>query len=228
MKRYRVTMTGVSPLILHADNLTFYEKNVKAWLKVPENKALSVAGDDRTPAWTWIGYLYHDYKVVGISADNIMTLLREGGAKVPFPGKSKETFKKYACNGLTCDQIQFDLFFGVDLDRQCRMADLEPLLEVNDFEKHLQTVEDLGFELFVKRAKVGMAKHVRVRPRFDKWKAVGTITVFDEETSCLTKENLERILAQAGKLIGLGDWRPGCPKGGYYGLFTSEVEPLKD
>ena len=109
MKRYEITMTGRSPLIMHRDNLDFAERNVKAWTRIPENKALTQAGDDRTPAWTWIGYLYNDKNVVGLDADNIMTLLREGGAKVPFPGKSKETFKKYTCNGLTCDTIQFDL-----------------------------------------------------------------------------------------------------------------------
>ena len=227
MKRYEITMIGASPLIMHADNLAFTEKNVKAWLKIPENKAISIAGDDRTPAWSLIGYLYHDFKNVGISADNIMTMLREGGAKVPFPGKSKETFKKYACNGLTCDHVQFDLFFGENLDRQLHMADLEPLLTDNDFEHHLLAAEELGFELFVKRAKIGMAKHVRVRPRFDHWRAVGTITVFDEETSCLTPDNLERIFYQAGRLIGVGDWRPGSPKGGYYGLFETKIKKLK-
>ena len=227
MKRYEITMTGRSPLIMHRDNLDFAERNVKAWTRIPENKALTQAGDDRTPAWTWIGYLYNDKNVVGLDADNIMTLLREGGAKVPFPGKSKETFKKYTCNGLTCDTIQFDLFFGENLDRQCYIKDILSLLDNNNFDEHLRVVEELGFELFVKRAKVGMSKHVRVRPRFNQWRAVGTITVFDEETSCLTRDNLERIFIQCGKLIGVGDWRPGSPKGGYFGLFTPEVREIE-
>ena len=69
MKRYEITMTGRSPLIMHRDNLDFAERNVKAWTRIPENKALTQAGDDRTPAWTWIGYLYNDKNVVGLDAD---------------------------------------------------------------------------------------------------------------------------------------------------------------
>ena len=34
-----------------------------------------------------------------------------------------------------------------------------------------------GFMLYVKGAKIGQSKHVRVRPRFDRWSATGTINV---------------------------------------------------
>ena len=92
MDQYKITLEGLTPLLMHNDNLNFSEK-VKEWQTAPENKALSVAGDDRSPAWSWIGYLYHDGKTVGVNSDNIMTMLREGGSKVK-TGKGKETYKK--------------------------------------------------------------------------------------------------------------------------------------
>ena len=92
MQQYQITLNGLTPLLMHNDNLAFTEK-VNAWRKDPANKELSVSGDDRTPPWTWIGYLYHDGKNLGVAADNLMTMLREGGAKV-LTGKGKETYKE--------------------------------------------------------------------------------------------------------------------------------------
>ena len=59
MKRYELTFKGLNPLIQHNDNLTFAEA-IKAWRDDPANAALSINGDDRSPPWTWIGYLYHN------------------------------------------------------------------------------------------------------------------------------------------------------------------------
>ena len=84
----------------------------------------------------------------------------------------------------------------------------------------------LGFELFVKRAKIGKAKHVRVRPMFRNWEAEGTLTVLDEEASGLKHANLQRILDLAGAMVGLGDWRPSSPTPGCYGRFTAQVIPM--
>ena len=90
---FRVTLHGISPLLLHADDLS-WRGQLERWNANPENKRVSKAGDDRTPAWRWIGYCYHDASHVGIAADNLMTTLREGGAKVPVPGKRNQTYKR--------------------------------------------------------------------------------------------------------------------------------------
>lgn len=50
-RRYEVTLKGESPLLMHKDNIEFGER-IKKWQKDPKNKDLSVAGDDRSPAWT--------------------------------------------------------------------------------------------------------------------------------------------------------------------------------
>jgi len=207
---------------MHNDNLAFSEK-IKAWQKDPENKVNSVAGDDRTPPWVWIGYLYHDGHHLGVSADNIMTMLREGGAKV-LTGKGKETFKKQTQSGIILDQQQFELSPNgkglVPLDQ------IKNLIGNMDFNAHIETAESLGFELLVKRAKIGRSKHIRVRPMFREWVLRGSLTVLDAELTGLTKEILTTILNQAGALCGLCDWRPSSPSSGTFGRFQPEIESM--
>lgn len=224
-KHYQLTLTGESPLIMHKDHVSFSER-VQKWCKAPENKLLSRNGDDRTPAWTWLGYLYLEEGKVGIPSDNLMTAICEAGAKVPVPGRGKETFKRYTQSGLTTDSIQMDLFYGPKYEYQLTEEDLSPLLSELDFEKHEQVVKELGFELMVKRAAIQRSKHVRVRPLFRNWRAVGTITVFDEESSGLTKEVLDLIMFQCGNYVGIGDWRPSSGASGSCGRFSAEIVEL--
>lgn len=224
-KQYKITFVSKSPLIMRADNITFSE-SVTAWQKTPENKLLTRPGDDRTPAWTWLGCLYHDDKEVGLPSDCIMSALCSAGARVPVPGRGKETFKKYTQSGLTTDLIQFKFMFGPKYERVLKMKDLKSLRDELDFSVHEAKAEELGFELFVKRVAVNRNKHVRVRPLFRNWKAEGTITVFDEDSSGLTQEMLEIIFNQCGNYAGFGDWRPNSPASGSYGRFDTIIKKL--
>jgi len=224
MDQYQITLKGLTPILMHNDNLAFAEK-IAAWQRSPENKGLSVAGDDRSPPWTWIGYLYHDGKHIGINADNIMTMLREGGAQVR-TGKKQETYKKHTQSGLMLDEQQLALYVGNGDGKQINMDDIRTLIGQTDFNEHLEVAERLGFELSVKRARIGRSKHVRVRPMFRNWIAIGTLTIFDAEISGLTKEILTMILQQAGALCGLCDWRPSSNKSGVFGKFDAIVEKI--
>jgi hypothetical protein len=221
MDRYKITLQGLTPLLVHNDNLTFSEKVVE-WRNAPENKEFSVSGDDRTPPWTWIGYLYQDGKHIGINSDNIMTMLREGGAKV-LTGKGKETYKKHTQSGIMLDQQQWDIL--VD-GKPISIDPIKALIGDRDFIRHIDTAEGLGFELLVKRAKIGRAKHIRVRPMFREWSAVGSLTIIDREISGITEATLRIILNQAGAICGLCDWRPSSPSSGTFGKFTPTVEPM--
>jgi hypothetical protein len=218
MNQYQIKITGLTPLLMHNDNIAFSEK-IQAWCKDPANKGNSTAGDDRTPPWTWIGYLYHDTKVIGMPSDNLMTMLREGGAKVL--KKGKETFKKQTQSGIMLDQQQFTLLID---GNPVPIEPIKGLIGCMDFPKHIKTAEDLGFELLVKRAVIGRAKHVRVRPMFRQWQLVGSLTVLDEEMSGITGDVLKTILIQAGAMCGLGDWRPSSGSSGTFGRFDVEVD----
>jgi hypothetical protein len=214
----------VTPLILHHDNLEWATK-LDRWQKDPANKAVSVAGDDRTPAWRWIGCLYFDRpsedRCIAIPSDNLMTVLREGGAKCP-TGKRGATFKRQTQSGCVVNEIAWPIIVN---GAPIQWKTLSDLMSVEDFAVHEAACRDCGFELFVKRAKIQQSKHVRVRPRFDAWEASVTITVMDET---ITTDVLQNIMEYAGTYSGLGDWRPSSPKSpGPYGRFTSTVKALK-
>lgn len=223
MDRYQITLEGETPLLMHHDNITFNER-IREWQRDPANRRLSAAGDDRSPAWTWLASLYHDGQWIGMSSDNVMTMLREGGAKVP-TGVKNETFKRQTQSGIVPEEICPPLFVNGS------RVDVRPFLELegeDDFAVHMQAAEDAGFELLVKRAKVGTSKHIRVRPMFRKWALVTTLLVPDPQESGLTKDVLQKILAKAGALCGLGDWRPSSRTPGQFGRFKATVEPVED
>lgn len=218
MEKYEVTLIGVSPLLMHADNIKWSER-VKKWQKDPANKSMSTPGDDRSPAWTWIGYCYFANKELVIDSDNLMAMLRDAGKKCP-AAKGKGSLKTVTQSGILVDQIGWTVTTPKGIIHQ---KDVERLIDCNNFEEHEALAIDLGFELFVKRAKIRTNKHVRVRPRFDQWAAHGTITVLDETLNLETIQNLFNV---AGRFVGLCDWRPGSPASGRFGMFSNEIRRI--
>lgn len=223
MERYQITLEGETPLLMHHDNINYGER-VRAWQKDPVNRKRAAAGDDRCPAWTWIGSLYTDSRWIGISSDNIMTMLREGGAKVP-TGVKNETFKRQTQSGLVLGEICPPLFVN---GGRISVDQIDSLKDEEEFDVHLATVRELGFDLLVKRAKIGQSKHIRVRPMFENWSIVTSVAVVDPAESGITMEILQKILNKAGSFCGLGDWRPSSRTPGQFGRFKALVEPLED
>lgn len=222
MNQYSVNLKGLTPLLMHNDNLAYSEK-IMAWRKDPGNKEHSIPGDDRTPPWTWLGYIYHDGAILGVPSDNLMTMLREGSAKL-LTGKGRETYKKQSQSGVAIDQQQFNLLVNGSL---IPLEALEPLVGNLNFGEHIAAAEALGFELLVKRGRIGQTKNVRVRPMFRQWELQGSLTVLDEEQSGLTQDAIQKILNLAGSLCGLCDWRPSSPRAsGPFGKFQSVVTPV--
>ena len=222
-KKYQVALTGVTPLIMHADNIDWQDK-INKWRKAPMNKSLSVAGDDRSPAFTWIGYLYRslDKSRIVMPSDNVLTCLREGGTKVRI-GTGRKSFKVLTQSSIIFSD--FELKFTVRgkevfLNTISALSSQQEL----DFQKYKDAADALGFELFVKRAKVGESKHVRVRPMFQNWGVDFTIQVTN---AALTQEALEEIFYQAGMNSGLCDWRPSSKKSpGPYGRFEAVIKQI--
>jgi len=219
-RTYEVTITGKTPLLMHSDNIEWADQ-MEAWKNSPENKRGSKAGDDRSPAWRWLGSLYHDDNQIVIPSDNIARCLMEGGAIVPVPGgKSGKTFKSQSQSGMMTGEPEWPLLVG---GKPIKTDKLLALRKEQNFAKHKTVCADHGFTLFVKRAKIGASKHIRVRPRFDKWSATGTIVIWDEQ---ITESVLKDIIDYAGLYKGLGDWRPGGRTPGPHGMFTSTVKAL--
>lgn len=221
MQTYQVTITGTQPLLMHADDIEWADQ-MERWKLDKDNKKHSKAGDDRTPAHRWIGSLYrNEAGEVIMPTENIMRCLMEGGSMVLVPGgKMGKSFKAQSQSGIMPRSLGWPLLVG---DKPIDGKPIAALLKEKDFTVHRETVEMLGFSLFVKRARIGQSKHVRVRPRFDTWAAAGELTVVDEQ---ITDGVLQDIFDMAGAYKGLGDWRPSSKTPGTFGMFTAAIERL--
>jgi hypothetical protein len=218
MDKYQITLTGKTPLLLHHDDIDWADA-MDAWKNDPSNKVGSKAGDDRSPAHRWIGCLYHDGAQLCIPQDNVMRSIMEGGAMVPVPGgKSGKTFKSQTQSGIASPDAYWSLAVA---GKSLPYAPVKKLIKEPDFAAHKKAALDMGFSLFVKRAKVGTSKHIRVRPRFDGWSLSGVLLVTDKQ---ITANVLTDILTYAGQYKGLGDWRPGGKTPGPYGMFDAVVK----
>lgn len=211
--KVRFDFRGVMPLLMHADNIDAADE-LDSWRKDPANKNLSVRGDDRSPAWTWQAYLYHDGTRLACPATNIMVALRAAGAQMILKGS--KTYKELTQNGMLIPQELCDLTVTG------KPVPLAPILALRNetFRDQCQAVKDLGFTLFAKRAKIGQAKNIRVRPRFDSWEVSGVIEVTARE---ITYDVLQELFALACRQ-GLMDWRPGCKTPGPYGTFSAKLK----
>ena len=130
-------------------------------------------------------------------------------------GKGKKTFKSQTQSGMRVDDLYIPLKTGPK-GQYIDWKQIDALRTEPSFPKHIQAARDMGIRLFVKRAKVGMSKHIRVRPMFEQWGLEFTISAWDDE---LTEAVLKNIYTYAGTYKGLGDWRPGSPTPGSYGMF---------
>lgn len=220
MDTYKVTITGKTALLMHNDDVEWSDI-LKGWRKSSENKAISVPGDDRSPAFTWLGSLYHDGVNVVIPSSNLMKSFMQAGAGVP-TGKGTKTFKAQTQSGMVIAEEAWPII----VDKS--PIEVQPLLALKDerdFSKHVVAARASKFLLHVKRAPIGSSKHVRVRPRFDGWSASGTLQVWDGE---LTPSIVEEIVRLAGDNKGVGDWRPSSPKSpGPFGRFDVKLEKIK-
>ncbi|MCP4677705.1 MAG: hypothetical protein GY854_19750 [Deltaproteobacteria bacterium] len=218
VRNYRVTLTGISPLLMHADNIEWRDQ-VTNWRNDPLHKKKGTAGDDRSPAWSWVGYVYHDGQNIGLPSDNLMTCIRDGASMVVVKGN--KTFKSQSQSGILVNEILWPIEVdGIPVSWEPTAA----LVGEEDFEEHKKIVSSCRYELSVKPAKVGTSKHIRVRPRFNKWQAAGTISVFDD---MITPKVLDQILFMAGNYCGICDWRPKGRSPGQFGRFEAKVERIK-
>jgi hypothetical protein len=220
MRHYKFTITGKTPLLMHWDNLTWQER-VTRWRSHPDNQKYKVAGDDRSPPWSWVGAMYGDGEQVCIPSDNIMRCLMEGGAGTPV-GRGAKTYKAQTQSGMLVHDENVPLLVGGESIDHKQFLALEGEM---DFAKHEALAVSAGFVLYTKRVKMnGKSRNIRVRPRFDRWSLVGQLDVWDEQ---LTEQVLTTILNTAGKYKGLGDWRPSSKTPGPFGTFDAALAEIR-
>ena len=72
------TLTGLSPLLMHADDVLMADELSHARKTMP--KGQKAAGDDRSPAWSWHTYCYHEGDELVWPSENLMVSLRSAAA----------------------------------------------------------------------------------------------------------------------------------------------------
>lgn len=236
MKDFKITIKGDMPLLMHASNIE-WDDRIKDWQKDAKNKAFSVAGDDRTPPWRWIGYLPHDGEIATVPTEYLQSCIMSSGAEIP-TGKGRKNYKSQTQTGIIFKEFHWPLLVHEKTDEDRKhgktipIKDIKELLDKNlSFKEHCEFVEVLGFSLFVKAVNVNGKRHIRVRPRFDNWSSEGIVTVTDEQLLLQLKSAkdiktsvLHELLWIGGHTKGLGDWRPGAPKKpGPWGVFSTEI-----
>jgi hypothetical protein len=213
--RYRFTITGVTALLMHANNIEARDELEAARKRLRNSKA----GDDRTPADTWKSYLYiSDEGEVCLPTENLLACLLHAGAKVKLRGK--ETLKQHS-QRIAFDRLDYPLVLA---DGKVITADDIAGIE-GEFKEHAGAARELGFRLLVKPVTVGTSSHVRVRPMFPQWSISGVFEVDRDDEGIFTADALNDLWSAAGRLSGLGDWRPASPKRpGQYGRFQVALE----
>lgn len=212
---YKFAIEGVTPLLLHHNNIEERDRLELVRKRMKGGKA----GDDRSPPESWKGYLYTSDETgnVCMPTENILTCLLVGGMKVKVGGK--ETLKTHS-QRIAFDRLDYDLFFDGKTIAKSKIDEIG-----GEFGEHAQACRDLGFSLSVKPCTVGTSKHIRVRPKFNSWSFSGQFEIDDDDATILGLSALRELFAQSGRLSGLGDWRPSSPKRpGQYGRFTATIE----
>jgi hypothetical protein len=115
-----------------------------------------------------MGNAYVDGGKLVIPSDNLMTVLREGGKRCN-TGKGQQTFKAQTQSGIIVDQVAWPVEVGsAGKKGTIEWAPIKAqLIDEEDFEKHMEVAASAGFTLFVKRAKIGMAKYAHRAGRSD-------------------------------------------------------------
>ena len=97
MKTYAVEIIGKTPLLMHHDNIEWADY-MDTWKNDPGNKKTSKAGDDRSPAWRWLGCCYHDGKRLAIPQANIMRAIMEIYPSEPTCTSASQLSSACACS----------------------------------------------------------------------------------------------------------------------------------
>lgn len=213
MKHLHFELNGTMPLLMHQDSVEQAD-TLTAWRKDPGNKNKSAAGDDRSPSWTWQTYCYTDESRVVMPYENVMVCLRQGATQVKLRGN--KTYKELSQSGLVPAGENCEFLCD---GKPIKVTQLDKIREA-EFSEQADAAREMGFRLFVKRARVGQSKHIRVRPRFDNWTVKGSLIVMSDD---ITQQIAEQIFVLAGR-VGIGDWRPGCKTPGPFGMFEAKLK----
>jgi hypothetical protein len=223
IRPFTVTLVGATELLMDRDNITFAERLTR-WHKDPLNADKQSPGDDRAPAWGWLGKLHYSEadNLVGIPQGMLSACLRAAATMIPHPtAKGKKSLKEVSQAGIAFTQTCFPLL--VHLPGQPGWHPIPyddlytKLAEDEDFDVQVDTARMLGIRIDVRRSRPQFNRsHVRVRPMFAPWRCVCQMSLMDD---ALTEAVTLQMFRTAGIYKGMGNWRPSAGRAGSYGTF---------
>ena len=191
----QIRLQGVSPLLCHngqtADPRNIYSKAIKA---ISGKRKKTDSDYDEMARLEWLAGLYR-FRDGLVIPDYVLESVFINGAK-----KSKRG-----------PQAKCGLFFtdhaALDFEGKPEEINDESLSELFNSGDYTHTVG----------VRVGMSKVMRTRPIFRSWSCKAPVQ-YDPDV--LNERDLQEIAVDAGRLVGIGDWRPK------HGRFTAEVETV--
>jgi len=215
---YDFSLTGTFPVLFHSDipeKADLYE----AWLKSPEART-TPKGDDRHPGWKWQTYVPDDGSLAAFPNTDVMAAIKNGAKKVVLRGN--ESYLRAATTGIYVS-TEYCRWEG---PKGPMTVDFMKKIAPSPFAEQAAAVKKIGGTLDVKRLPInnGKSKNIRVRAKFDQWTVVGQMMVIHD---IVPEDKLKEIMELAGRLGGLGDYRPSSRKPGLFGQFDAKYKLAK-
>ncbi len=201
--KIRLAFHGATPLLCHNAQLADPDFYVTRQIAAINKKRKNKTEEDRVAVarLQFLGSLYIEDGIIGpvMPLDNIRKCL-QSAAKATRQGKDINRALSLAEVGVSSVPIGYD-----------GPKDPEAMWESGRF--HL-----------TKLVKVASSRVPATRAMIPApW---GIESVWELDTVTLDPDIFTDIVRRAGKIEGIGDWRPGSPTGGTYGQFVGEVERL--
>lgn len=220
MFHYDFRLTGITPLIMNRDNI-----EGKTELDAFRRKMTSgsVKGDDRCPPWSWQIALYHDGTHLAIPENMVMGAIINAAKQSRSKIQGVPSAQRFICSALMIQQQHLEMTVA---GKKQPVAEIFSVRGDSTYDEQKALVKNLKFALKEIRATssgASKSKHLRVRPMFPAWTLEGRLVATED---VLKLEYVTSLLSLAGKVGGVGDWRPSSPKPGPYGRFTAEVWPV--
>lgn len=179
MKQMKFPLTGITPLIMHADTTVDPLHEITVAVKKITGKQKKTEDDHAEIArLEFIAGLYWN-KEIGpyIPAANLERMLRDGGALTRMGTKVKQ--------GMQVLEDRAALLYDGPREREAMLKD--------------------GRFMFRSSVVVKKARTIRVRPWFHDW-ALDFTLLYDEKL--FDPQQVRDIVTTCGNYIGLGEWRP--------------------
>jgi len=188
MEILKVKIVGISPLLMHSARFANpLDLATKAHKELTSKRKKTDEDHEAIQKSEWMGSLYHSKK----SGPFIPGVNIEASL---FEAAKMQKLGKSAKRSLMIVEDEIKLEYSGPRDP-------EKLFSNPDF-------------VDVRAVKVQTSKLMRCRPKFNEWSATFELHYNPEQ---IDQREIERILSDAGSLVGVGDYRPR------FGKFTVEV-----